>query len=191
MGLIMKGHRIKRRRGALQVLGELPVRLIIEGSIVWEIPKITHFYTTSTIISVPDNVHSFSLCGSAAGGGGSATLGGSSGQIYSNVAFPVIPGELINIVIGQGGAVDTAGEDSSFGTLTLTGGATGDYAGVGTERVTCGGRYYDGAGGTGGQASTHGNGGAAGEAAIKGAGGGSNAAGGNGIFQVSYFFEDQ
>ena len=167
---------------------------MMENEIVWEIPKITQLITGDTTITVPEYVTSFNLCGCAAGGGGSATDGGSAGQMYSNVSFPVIPGEQIIVVIGQGGAVGESGGDSSFGTLDLSGGTSGNYQGIGNERVTCGGRHYDGigaSGGYGGQASTHGNGGDPNEAGTKGSGGGANSSGGNGMFQFTYFFEDR
>ena len=186
MSLIIKGSTIPRRFKSLHTLGEFPVVLIMDGETVWQAFGNVRNYLIDGTFLVPPGVTIVRLCGVGGGGGGSSTnlLGGASGEIISGTDVPVIPGETINIVIGDGGITDEAGIDSKFGAITLQGGSAGTYQGEGGERVTCGGTHNDGievATFFGGQASPFSNGGDGnGADGEYGSGGGAGTVGGTG-----------
>ncbi len=182
----MKGSTIPRKFKSLHTLGEFPIALIMDGETVWRAFGNYRNYLIDGTFLVPPGVDIVRLCGVAGGGGGSSSnlLGGASGEIISGVDVPVTPGETIVIVIGDGGVTDIAGTDSSFGTLTLSGGSAGTYQGEGGDRVTCGGTKTDGievATFFGGQASPFSNGGDGNGAPGEfGSGGGAGTVGGTG-----------
>ena len=182
----MKGYRIPKKQRALHMLGEFVSTLIMEGAQVWSAFEQTRNYLIDGTFLVPAGVTSVRLCGVGGGGGGSTTntLGGASGEVASSMDVVVVPGETIIVTIGDGGISDTVGEDSSFGTVILQGGAPGAHQGEGAERVTCGGTKTDGILVNtfyGGQASPFSNGGdGEGVDGEFGSGGGAGSVGGTG-----------
>ena len=184
MSLRMKAHQIPQKKGSLQVLGEHPVRLMMEGVTVWELRKLRSIFDASGSWPVPDGVEEITLCATAGGGAGGATSGGGAGEGISNVTITVTPGQVIDIVIGG------PGEDTQAGTFNLAAGIPDSYLGNGDSHITCGGLHYDGveSGGLyGGQAGTFGDGGAANAPGNGGGGGGANAIGGPGKVVITYY----
>ena len=186
MSLIMKGNAIPKRYKSLSVFGKYPTTLIMDGETVWSSFESTKNYLIDGTFLVPAGVTSVRLCGVGGGGGGSTTntLGGASGEIISGVDVPVTPGETIQVIVGAGGISDMDGLESSFGAVTLHGGVAGTYQGEGAERVTCGGKRFDGilvSTFYGGQASPFSDGGDGdGDDGEFGSGGGAGATGGTG-----------
>lgn len=120
----------------------------------------------------------------AGGGGGGATVSGGGGGAFAFLLIPAVSlGATVSVSIGAGGAIGSAGGNTSFGSFTVFGGGAGGATG---------------GGGGGGWLSAGGNNGAAGGGPLGGAtgnpggsssgmsgGGGSNvgtAAGGNSAF---------
>jgi len=144
---------------------------------------------------VPTNITEVMLCGGGGGGGGAttSTMGGEAGALVSNFKMAVTPGDVLDVVIGDGGAAGSNGGETSFHTLSVAGGLAGAHAGDGARRVSCGGTYYDGqtlGGDFGGQAGIRGNGGDAHDPGEGGSGGGANASGGKGWLIVTYYKEE-
>ncbi len=131
-------------------------------------------FSRSGLFTVPAGVYTIWVSGVAAGGGGAAGAstsglssrvggggggGGACGQYLMRAPFSVLPGQVINIVIGAGGfggivggAAATAGGNTVIGTLaTLTGGSPGGAGAVATVNAL-GGGGNGGLGGAGGKA---------------------------------------
>lgn len=136
----------------------------------------------------------------AGGGGGGQQCGGGGGAgglLYSS-SYAVPQGTTLNIIVGAGGATDTPGSNSSFGSITCIGGGGGgiffryDLATAGGDGGSGGGGasiYYDGLrlGGTGvpGQGNAGGDNGNGwnntGRSYVSGGGGGAGAVGNNAV----------
>jgi hypothetical protein len=89
-------------------------------------------FTSSGTFSVPVGKTSVDVLVVAGGGGGSSVstlprfaAGAGAGGLIFRPAFPVTPGGTISVTVGCGGASDTSGQDSVFGTLTAKGGGGG------------------------------------------------------------------
>lgn len=81
----------------------------------------------------------------AGGGGGGVDGGGGAGGVIYNASYAVTSGSPITVTIGTGGAAETNGSNTVFGSITATGGGRG-------------GRAFSNApenGGSGGGAETH------------------------------------
>lgn len=169
-------------------------------------------YTTgSGTFTVPADVTNLyvSVCGAGGGGGGGSDYGsggGGSGGWYVEQQLSVTPGQVLSYSVGAGGTGSgsgTAGGNTTFGSLTCTGGAGGTRDARGVNGTPAGqegqpGSLYTGVGGVAGQGGSTpfgsgGNGGigggpggsgpAGGSASGYGSGGGggcNNASGGNG-----------
>ena len=130
----------------------------------------------------------------AGGGGGGSTFGGGGGGggvLYnSSYAVTTTP---ISVSVGTGGAVDTNGNNSVFGTMTAIGGGHGGSSNncsviIGsTSGGSGGGGGYNGAGsgGTAGQGNAGGSGPGCSSPYPSGGGGGAGGAGGSGSGGVS------
>ncbi len=91
------------------------------------------------------------VAGGGGGGNPSGTHsgGGGAGGIIFNSSFNIIPGNY-NVVVGSGGTSASAGSDSSFSTITATGGGQGGTgSGNGGNGGSGGGAGSGGTGGTG------------------------------------------
>ena len=104
-------------------------------SITILVPAVESF-TSSGTFSVPSGVTAVDvLVIAGGGGGGSAPMGGGGGAggLIFRPGFPVTPGGTVSVTVGDGGGVDTNGQDSVFGTLTAKGGGdgSGDVGGSG------------------------------------------------------------
>jgi hypothetical protein len=123
-----------------------------------------------------------------AGGGiqeGNQNGGGGAGALRTATGFAVLPTGL-TVTVGAGGAIDAAGNDSVFSTITSTGG------GRGATRTThaagnggSGGGGAEGPNATGGTGTTGGNNGGDGVANAGAGGGGAGAVGSNGTGAVA------
>lgn len=130
---------------------------VFNSNEVWTVPN-----------SIVNNEVSVRLFGGGGGGGsrGDYGSGGGGGGWMNNDIFKVSAGELINITIGTGGAIDGSGGTSSFGYyLTAFGGSAGSNnggdggAGGGGWSKYGGTGYQFGGGGGGGGISNYGGGG--------------------------------
>jgi hypothetical protein len=133
----------------------------------------------------------------AGGGGGGGVIGGGGGGggFREATAFPITPGSLITVTVGDGGSGGFSwnsssqrgnpGTDSIFSTITATGGGGGGAHGGADGRVngTTGGSGGGGGGSTGSAGNTpsttpsQGNSGGTGDGNNGGGGGGSSANG--------------
>ena len=141
----------------------------------WSYDTSSQSYTTgSGSFTVPANVTKLSvdMCGAGGGGGGGSDYGsggGGSGGWYTNEVVNVTPGQVLSYSIGSGGtgsSTGAAGGNTTFGSLTCTGGAGGSRGSWGNSGTPNGvdgqnGSLYTGAGGVAGQGGTspHGSGG--------------------------------
>lgn len=113
------------------------VTTIIDGGINYTI----HTFTangTFNVSGAPINATVLVVAGGGGGGSNPSTGnggGGGGGGLIYNTSYNATG--IITVVVGNGGAVDTNGQNSSFGTLIAVGGGKG-------------GRYYNVAGGAGG-----------------------------------------
>ena len=162
------------------------------GTITTNENKIIHTFTTDGNFVVSDGGSLSCEILIVAGGGGGGTPnaggGGAGGLIYTN-AYTVTG--TVAVVVGAGGGgvtgdgSGTNGVDSSFGTLTATGGGGGSVAEAGHNGGSGGGGGGDGnqAGGTGtaGQGYNGGNGAQVSGQNPGGGGGGANAVGANAV----------
>ncbi|MDD3906567.1 MAG: hypothetical protein PHS46_08640 [Candidatus Omnitrophica bacterium] len=156
------------------------VTTIIDGGVNYTI----HTFTANGTFSVSGTPINATVLVVAGGGGGGSNPstgnggGGGAGGLIYNTSYNATG--AITVVIGSGGAVDTNGQNSSFGTLIAVGGGKG-------------GKYYNtaggagGSGGGGGQETAAGGSGTAGQGNAGGAanttihsGGGGGGAGGAG-----------
>ena len=133
-----------------------------------------HTFTSGGTFTVTGSCNVEVLVVAGGGGGGSGNLGaggGAGGLIFS--PSTVITANSNTVTVGNGGASDTNGQNSSFGSLVAVGG------GSGANQGTISGSN----GGSGGGASYNGNGGAAGVAtAGQGNNGGLNGATSNTLY---------
>jgi hypothetical protein len=147
-------------------------------------------FTSSGTFSVPVGKTSVDVLVVAGGGGGSSVstlprfaAGAGAGGLIFRPAFPVTPGGTISVTVGCGGASNTSGQDSVFGTLIAKGGGGGGADGnTSSSGGSGGGDPGTGAGGAPGvQPTQPGDSGTYGFGNPGGARGGpSNAAGGGG-----------
>lgn len=132
---------------------------------------------TNTSWTAPTGVNEIEVLVVAGGGGGGAvngyTLGGGgAGGLIYNSKFAVVPGTSYTVTVGQGGAINTNGSNSVFGSLTAIGGGAGS---IGTA-----GGSNGGSGGGGGNGAGAGGSGTAGQGFAGGRGEGSDPRGGGG-----------
>jgi len=133
-------------------------------------------FTTSGTFTVPAGVSGITVEAWGAGGGGSDVTrkwirgGGGGGGAYARSIIAVSPGETYVISVGQGGAADTDGGNSSFNS-TMVVAAGGEGAEHDSKNPGTGGsvensigtiRYAGGNGGLGGTKFSGGGGGGAG-----------------------------
>jgi len=169
------------------------------GSNILSLESVSADFTTvgSNTFTVPSGVTKISAIVVAGGGGGGAGQGGNGGSgggggglRYIN-DYPVTPGQVLNINVGNGGNGGNNGNGSSGGTseitgiVTATGGAGGTNSQGGSASggsgSTIGGNIGGGNGGTGGGGTLTSAGGGGGAGGYTGNGGnGSSATGGNG-----------
>ncbi|NVO20890.1 MAG: DUF2341 domain-containing protein [Bacteroidetes bacterium] len=133
-------------------------------------------FTTSGSFVVPDGVTSLTVeCWGAGGGGSTITSsgrrgGGGGGGAFASSVIAVSPGNIFPIVVGTGGAANTAGTNSTFNTSTViaaggnggTSNATTAGTGGTTANSTGSTKYAGGDGATGGTTYSGGGGGGAG-----------------------------
>lgn len=134
--------------------------------------------TTSGTFTVPPNVNIVILevVGAGGSGGGNGTGGGGGGG-YAMGAYPVIPGQVLNITIGQPGQNPSVGTTSVDNLISATGGANG----VSVSNPNVGGGGAGGVGQNGNVANfTGGDGGGGYWTYFGGGGGGAAGANGNG-----------
>ena len=181
MKLIMKGTEIPKKKHSLHMLGDYVDKLVMDGTLVWESFGGRQTFLINGTFTVPVGIYTIRVCGVAGGGGGTDLLGGSAGEIISNVDLPVNPLDEVSIVIGTAGTNGGNGGETKIGTITLHGGVGGSYEGDGAIRTSCGGTRYDGLVINtyfGGQASPFADGGAGdGVDGVSGSGGGAGATG--------------
>jgi hypothetical protein len=154
---------------------------------IYSVPGVYYFTVPNPVTKV------YACVFGAGGGGGTGTLGTSSGNGgggggYTEGLITVNPGDVLTITVGSGGTADFAGEDSSVGDLTASGGgggginSIGSWGSVGSAGTGSGGAINR-SGGFGGQSPSQfsGGGGGGGGAGGSGAGiSGSTYLGGNG-----------
>ncbi len=147
-------------------------------------------FTSSTTWTAPAGVTSVNyLVVAGGGGGGSATTGinmggggGAGGLLQGQLA--VIPGNTYTVTIGSGGAANTNGGNSVFGSITATGGGQGAGNAVspynaGNGGSGGGGRPYNSLQKGSGIPGQGFDGGSAGSVDVAGGGGGSSSVGGS------------
>ncbi len=151
-------------------------------------------FTNSANFQVPNGVAlvRVRLCGGGGGGGaGTPTFGGGGGGAggYAEGIIPVTPGQIIPIVVGQGGTAGGTsgtpagvGGTSSFGTITS---ATGGYGGANGVSFAFGGSPGAGAGGAINISGGYGSDGNGGSTTFAGNGGASFFGGGGRAAAVS------
>jgi len=175
---------------------KLPSRSIIANTCVWlykgaecgYVGSVTSSHSTTLTSSsgtwtVPASVTSVKVTMMGAGGGGAGGCdygcgGGGSGGYYSNKSLSVTPGDVISYSIGSGGSGGSAGGNTTFGSLTTTGGAS--HSGQSTAS-NAGGTPGGNAGQSGnrGECGSSGDGGDGGDSPIAGLGtGGAGCCGG-------------
>ncbi len=122
----------------------------------------TVFISNGTF-TVPSNVNLVKVLIISGGAGGTSVNGGGAGGVFYG-EVEVTPSASVAVVVGAGGAANSNGGDSSFGTLNVTGGGTSGFGGslyghgVGNESggsffvVSGGGGQSIGAGSSGGNA---------------------------------------
>lgn len=92
--------------------------------------KVYHAFTTvgtSSFVPLTSTISNVEVMVVAGGGGGSNSDGGGGGAgglIYSS-SFSITPGASIQVIVGNGGSSFNNGENSSFSTITSTGGGRG------------------------------------------------------------------
>lgn len=120
-----------------------------------ELSTVQHGSAESTIVAfteptistphewtVPEGTTSVSVLVVGGGGGGARTAGGGgggAGEFVYRASWPVVPGSVIPIVVGQGGGVASNGNDSSFGSLVAKGGGRGGSNSAGVPGGSGGG----------------------------------------------------
>lgn len=140
------------------------------------------YFTASGDFIVPDFVFKLKVSAWGAGGGGGTVSGGTAGAGgggggYSHGIFDVVPGQVIPIGVGTGGATGApglVGGDTTVLTIVARGG-NGGKDGTGTIIAGLGGQANGGTVNTNGQAghiNQTGNGGDGGDAAGGGGSGG-------------------
>jgi hypothetical protein len=95
-------------------------------------------FTSGGTFTVPQGVLSVSVLVVAGGGGGggpgsgeaSGRAGGGGGGVQYNASYAVTSGGAIPVTVGAGGAHDSNGGNSTFGTITAFGGGRGATAGT-------------------------------------------------------------
>jgi len=131
---------------------------------------------TSTIWVAPAGVTSVSYLVVAGGGGGGSTVGGGGGGGGMRTGtLAVTPTVSYTVTVGGGGAVDSAGNDSVFSSITSTkGGVGGPFTGAGGAGGSGGGSGGRGpnAGGTATSGQGNNGGASTGSGQMGGAGGG-------------------
>lgn len=127
-------------------------------------------FTTSGPFTVPPGVTTIKVeaWGGGAAGNDAANRGGGGGAFAGINAITVIPGATYTVTVGQGGTAPGGnGQASSFGTLVVAAGASGESGG--TVTASTGTIKY--AGGNGGTSSGNGGAGGGGSAGAGGVGG--------------------
>ncbi len=153
-----------------------------------------HSFTSSGTFQVTSGSGNIEALVVAGGGGGGNDPdrtggGGGAGGVIYNSSYAVTP-QSYTVTIGGGGAANTAGSNSVFGTLTAIGGGRGGQQGSTATAGGSGGGGYHNAGdsgkaGTAGQGNSGGNGYDSGDGTngtfAAGGGGGATQVGANGV----------
>lgn len=150
--------------------------------------QVEHLAAGTYNITVADNVYSWSCVVVQGGQGGSSRFGGSGGRLRWTNDLPVIPGEVLTVVVGDGGAFGSKASVTPGADTTISRGGTVIFSSAFAVSGSIGGGnggaggapyYYSddanggGGGGAGGYSGNGGNGGeAAATAGTGGAGGG-------------------
>lgn len=130
-----------------------------------------HTFTSSGTFNVysTSNVEYLIVAGGGGGGSGSGGAGGGAGGMLTGT-YTSLPSGTYTITVGDGGAENTQGADSSFNSLTAIGGGYGPYqnqsprsggsggSGGGGSGSGGGGTYSTGGSGTNGQGNNGGRG---------------------------------
>jgi hypothetical protein len=173
-----------------------PVRLQGSGGTITEINVSgtyyeVHTYTGSSTFTPPSGATSVEYLVVAGGGGGGNSTdrtggGGGAGGVLNGLSYAVTV-QGYSVTVGAGGAANTSGSNSVFGTLTAIGGGRGGQStNLATTGGSGGGAYHNnsdsGKAGTTGQGSAGGNGYDNGSSQFgAGGGGGQSQAGATGV----------
>jgi len=93
---------------------------------------VSESFTSSGTFSVPAGVNEVEVLVIAGGGGGGSPNnagGGGAGGLIFMPAYTVTPGGTVSVTVGAGGAANSNGQDSAFGTLTAKAGGAGGAQG--------------------------------------------------------------
>jgi len=106
----------------LGLFGLLVISPFMPGNVLW---SQSQTFTSSGTFTVPAGVSGITVEAWGAGGGGSDVTrkwirgGGGGGGAFASSIISVSPGETYVISVGQGGAADTDGGNSSFNSTTV------------------------------------------------------------------------